>query len=88
MTAATTPTWDPGQYLRHSRHRARPFADLLARVQEIPGDPARIADLGCGPGNVTVQLADRWPTAHVTGYDNSAEMLARTGEHAGPTAGG
>jgi trans-aconitate 2-methyltransferase len=88
MTAATTPTWDPGQYLRHSRHRARPFADLLAQVPEIPGDPARIADLGCGPGNVTVQLADRWPTARVTGYDNSAEMLARTGEHAGPTAGG
>lgn len=88
MTAPTTPSWDPGQYLRHSRHRARPFADLLAQVPEIPGDPARIADLGCGPGNVTVQLAGRWPTAHVTGYDNSAEMLARTEEYAGPVPGG
>ncbi|WP_328451606.1 trans-aconitate 2-methyltransferase [Streptomyces sp. NBC_00386] len=85
---AATPTWDPGQYLRHSRHRARPFADLLAQVPELPADPARIADLGCGPGNVTVQLAVRWPTARITGYDNSADMLARSEEYAGPTAGG
>ncbi|MFD1662319.1 trans-aconitate 2-methyltransferase [Streptomyces caeni] len=86
---AAAPTWDPGQYLRHAGHRARPFADLLARVPELPGDPPRIADLGCGPGNVTVLLADRWPTARITGYDNSPEMLdsART-EHEGATLGG
>ncbi|WP_221360601.1 trans-aconitate 2-methyltransferase [Streptomyces beigongshangae] len=88
MSAATSPTWDPGQYLRHAGHRARPFAELLDRVPVLPRDPARIADLGCGPGNVTAQLAARWPTAHVTGYDNSAQMLARAAEHAGPTAGG
>ncbi|MCW8095221.1 trans-aconitate 2-methyltransferase [Streptomyces tauricus] len=88
MSATTTPTWDPGQYLRHAGHRARPFAELLGRVPALPGEPARIADLGCGPGNVTVQLVERWPGAYVTGYDNSAEMLARTEEHAGPTAGG
>ncbi|MFD9445736.1 trans-aconitate 2-methyltransferase [Streptomyces sp. NPDC060006] len=85
---ATTPTWDPGQYLRHAEHRARPFAELLDRVPTLPGDPARIADLGCGPGNVTVQLAARRPGAHITGYDNSPQMLARTDEYAGPTAGG
>ncbi|WAU86627.1 trans-aconitate 2-methyltransferase [Streptomyces sp. Qhu-G9] len=85
---ATTPTWDPGQYLRHAEHRARPFAELLDRVPVLPGDPARIADLGCGPGNVTVQLAGRWPGAHITGYDNSPQMLAGTGAYAGPTAGG
>ncbi|TPQ17664.1 trans-aconitate 2-methyltransferase [Streptomyces sporangiiformans] len=85
---AATPTWDPGQYLRHAEHRARPFADLLARVPALPADPARIADLGCGPGNVTTQLAERWPTAHITGYDNSREMLARAEAYAGGTAGG
>ncbi|MFE6285891.1 trans-aconitate 2-methyltransferase [Streptomyces sp. NPDC057877] len=73
MTNAA-PGWDPAQYLRHADHRARPFLDLLARV---PGDPVRIADLGCGPGNVTALLADRWPTARITGYDNSPEMLAK-----------
>ncbi|MFC8432173.1 trans-aconitate 2-methyltransferase [Streptomyces sp. NPDC057253] len=68
-------TWDPAQYLRHAGHRARPFTDLLARVPDLPGRPPLIADLGCGPGNVTVLLAERWPTARITGYDNSAEML-------------
>ncbi|MBC2903821.1 trans-aconitate 2-methyltransferase [Streptomyces cupreus] len=80
----TAPTWDPAQYLRHADHRARPFADLLARVPELPGDRPRIADLGCGPGNATARLADRWPTAHITGYDNSPEMLSRAEAHAGP----
>ncbi|MGW5659376.1 trans-aconitate 2-methyltransferase [Streptomyces sp. NPDC003758] len=84
----TGPTWDPAQYLRHADHRARPFTDLLSRVPGLPGDPPRIADLGCGPGNVTVLLAERWPTAHVTGYDNSPEMLEKTDAYAGPTAGG
>ncbi|WP_432135518.1 MULTISPECIES: trans-aconitate 2-methyltransferase [unclassified Streptomyces] len=85
----TTPAWDPAQYLRHAGHRARPFTDLLARVPDLPGAPPRIADLGCGPGNVTALLAVRWPAAHITGHDNSAEMLDRAHvEHAGPTTGG
>ncbi|KAB1143967.1 trans-aconitate 2-methyltransferase [Streptomyces luteolifulvus] len=85
----TTPTWDPAQYLRHAGHRARPFADLLARVPDLPGDPPRIADLGCGPGNVTAVLADRWPTAYITGYDNSRAMLDKAhAEHEGATPGG
>ncbi|MFF8234468.1 trans-aconitate 2-methyltransferase [Streptomyces caelestis] len=87
--SAAAPTWDPAQYLRHAGHRARPFTDLLARVPELPGDPPRIADLGCGPGNVTAQLAERWPTARITGYDNSPEMLDKAHvDHEGPTPGG
>ncbi|MER5733108.1 trans-aconitate 2-methyltransferase [Streptomyces sp. NPDC002138] len=86
------PTWDPQQYLRHAGHRARPFLDLLARIPALPaepGRPARIADLGCGPGNVTALLTDRWPDARITGFDLSPEMLQRaTEEYAGPTAGG
>lgn len=84
------PIWDPQQYLRHASHRTRPFHDLLARIPEPPssGRPLRIADLGCGPGNVTALLADRWPTALITGFDNSPEMLAKAADFAGPTQGG
>ncbi|MFJ4243709.1 trans-aconitate 2-methyltransferase [Streptomyces iakyrus] len=90
---AAAPTWDPAQYLRHAGHRARPFADLLARLPDPPTQPPagrpRIADLGCGPGNVTALLAARWPTALITGYDNSPEMLDRAHvDHEGPTSGG
>ncbi|MFG3101606.1 trans-aconitate 2-methyltransferase [Streptomyces sp. NPDC048182] len=85
----TQPTWDPAQYLRHAGHRARPFADLLARIPDLPADRPRVADLGCGPGNVTALLTERWPTAHVTGYDNSPEMLDQAHvDHEGPTPGG
>ncbi|HEV2636234.1 MAG TPA: trans-aconitate 2-methyltransferase [Actinocrinis sp.] len=69
-------TWDPAQYLRHAGHRTRPFVDLLAQIPGLPEEPARIADLGCGPGTVTALLADRWPTAAIHGFDNSPEMLA------------
>ncbi|GAA4805078.1 trans-aconitate 2-methyltransferase [Streptomyces ziwulingensis] len=84
----TTPAWDPARYLRHAGHRARPFADLLARVPDLPARAPRIADLGCGPGNATALLTARWPTAHVTGHDNSPEMLERARAGAGPTPGG
>lgn len=83
------PTWDPQQYLRHAGHRTRPFHDLLARIPELPaGDSPRIADLGCGPGNVTVLMVDRWPGARITGYDSSADMLGKAASYAGPTPGG
>ncbi|SDC99611.1 trans-aconitate 2-methyltransferase [Streptomyces prasinopilosus] len=89
MPAVNAPRWDPDQYLRHSGHRARPFLDLLARIPALPGDPPRIADLGCGAGNVTALLAGRWPGARVTGYDNSPEMLGRArADHRGPAPGG
>ena len=65
--------WDPGQYLRYAEERARPFFDLLARVGAT--DPGYVADLGCGPGNLTAALADKWPAAQVVGVDNSPEMI-------------
>src|SRR5947199_5691257 len=65
--------WDPGEYQRFADERARPFFDMLARVRA--SDPGYVADLGCGPGNLTAALADRWPGAQVVGVDNSPEMI-------------
>jgi trans-aconitate 2-methyltransferase len=68
-------SWDPAQYLKFGNQRLRPALDLLA---QIPLDaPAAAVDLGCGPGNVTRFIAQRWPGARVTGVDNSADMLAQ-----------
>ncbi len=65
--------WDPGAYLRFGSERARPFFDLISRVQA--DDPGFVVDLGCGPGNLTAALVARWPAAHVLGVDSSPEMI-------------
>jgi trans-aconitate 2-methyltransferase len=65
--------WDAAQYRRFGDQRSRPFFDLLAQVgAERPG---YVADLGCGPGNLTARLAERWPDAEVVGVDSSPQMI-------------
>jgi trans-aconitate 2-methyltransferase len=71
-------SWDPDRYLTYADERGRPFVELVARVPA--DDPATVVDLGCGPGNLTGLLADRWPGATVTGLDSSPEMIARARE--------
>ncbi|PHS75388.1 MAG: trans-aconitate 2-methyltransferase [Rhodospirillaceae bacterium] len=70
--------WSPDHYLKYADHRLRPALDLLAR---IPLDQAeQVVDLGCGPGNMVEALLEAFPTAKLTGIDNSEEMLARARE--------
>lgn len=69
------PVWNPEQYLKFNEERTRPSMDLCARIPSQ--SPAWILDVGCGPGNSTAILRDRWPSAHVLGLDNSPEMVAR-----------
>jgi trans-aconitate 2-methyltransferase len=68
-------TWNPERYLAFADQRTRPAIDLLARVPSL--EAARVADLGCGPGNSTRLLVERWPEATVFGIDSSSEMLAK-----------
>ncbi len=66
--------WNPDTYLAFADHRGRPFFDLVNRV--AAQQPRRVADLGCGPGNLTETLSERWPGAVVQGWDSSPEMVA------------
>ena len=68
-------TWTPGQYLKYASERQRPALDLMARIELTA--PGSVVDLGCGAGNVTRILAERWPHARIVGIDNSAAMLAK-----------
>ena len=70
--------WDPQCYLEFADERARPFHDLMSRVGAQA--PAEVVDLGCGPGNLTASLRQRWPNARVVGVDSSAEMVAAARE--------
>lgn len=74
--------WNPGHYLRYDDERSRPFFDLTARI--AADAPRTVVDLGCGPGQLTATLAERWPSARVTGIDSSAQMLASAQQYAGP----
>ena len=72
-------SWDPQVYLRAADERARPFLDLLSRIDA--DQPRCLVDLGCGPGNLTALLRERWPAARLRALDSSPDMVAaaRTG---------
>src|SRR2546425_8786475 len=67
------PTWNADQYLKFGDERTQPCRDLALRVS-IPA-LRTVVDLGCGPGNSTKVIAERWPQAEITGVDNSAAMI-------------
>lgn len=74
--------WDSTTYLEFADERSRPFVDLLSRVKVA--DPKLVVDLGCGPGQLTALLADRWPKAQILGLDSSPEMIKQAAQFAGP----
>jgi trans-aconitate 2-methyltransferase len=72
--------WDPQQYGRYADERSRPFLDLVGRIGADA--PRRVVDVGCGPGQLTAVLAQRWPSALIEGIDSSTDMI----DAAGPLA--
>jgi len=73
--------WNPAQYERFANERTQPFLDLLARVAPVPG--GRVADLGCGTGELTRVLHERTGAAETVGVDSSESMLANSGQFGG-----
>jgi trans-aconitate 2-methyltransferase len=66
-------TWSAKQYTLFEQQRTRPVRDLVAAIPNV--DVHSAVDLGCGPGNSTQVLAERYPQAQVTGMDSSDDML-------------
>lgn len=83
------PDATPGDWQRRVARafsRAAPRYRELARAQmamaetlwpHLPDHAERILDLGCGPGDLTRRVAERYPDASVLGLDLSAAMLAQ-----------
>ena len=73
--------WDPRRYSRFAAERRQPFDDLLRLVDPVPG--GRAVDLGCGGGELTVELHRHLGAAETVGVDSSPAMLAEAAGRAG-----
>ncbi len=67
--------WNPDTYMKFGSERTRPSIDLVGRI--ALADPASIVDIGCGPGNSTRVLRERWPKAAILGLDSSPQMIEK-----------
>jgi len=71
-------------------HRAVPrYDEMIARLLEyLPSDPRRVLELGCGTGNLSLQLVDAFPRAELTLVDASAEMISLVRSRIGASGSG
>lgn len=70
--------WNPNIYLKFSKERTQPAIDLVNKIELIK--PKRILDIGCGPGNSTIILKQKWPEAEIIGIDSSEAMIKEAKE--------
>lgn len=70
--------WSAEQYVKFEDERTRPARDLIAQVPL--GSVTQAYDLGCGPGNSTELLVERFGAGNVTGLDSDDNMLAAARE--------
>jgi len=66
--------WNPDLYLKFRNERTQPAIDLINKIK-ISFPPKSILDIGCGPGNSSQALLQRWADAKLTGIDNSVKMI-------------
>jgi trans-aconitate 2-methyltransferase len=67
-------SWNAKNYSQFLDLRTRPARDLLSYIP-ASFQPKTVYDLGCGPGNSTILLKNRWPHAKIVGLDSSPAML-------------
>ncbi len=77
-----TTQWNPAQYGRFRNERSQPFFDLMSLVEPFP--EMRVADLGCGTGELTLELHRALHAQKTTGVDTSESMLTEASARIAP----
>jgi trans-aconitate 2-methyltransferase len=67
--------WNPDTYLAFRNERTQPSIDLVEKIDVT--NPQHIIDIGCGPGNSTRILAQKWPQSVIVGVDSSISMIEK-----------
>ncbi|MFR5875775.1 MAG: methyltransferase domain-containing protein [Eubacterium sp.] len=65
--------WNSKQYLKFEKQRTQPSIDLAMHLNIE--SPKKILDIGCGPGNSTNVLSQRFKDAYILGVDSSENMI-------------
>jgi len=67
--------WKPKLYLKFNKERIQPSIDLISRIDVT--NPSKIIDIGCGPGNSTQIIKEKWAYANILGIDSSPAMIEK-----------
>jgi len=68
--------WNPDVYNQFKDIRFKPFYDLAELI--INESNMKAVDIGCGTGEQTAILTEKFPNAMFTGIDSSPEMLEKS----------
>ena len=64
-------------------HKWRTAENSAAYLLPHLAQDAKVLDVGCGPGTITADLADRVPEGHVTGIDSAQVIIDQARETTG-----
>jgi trans-aconitate 2-methyltransferase len=68
-------SWNAQKYLQFKNERAQPAIDLVEKINL--DNPKNIIDIGCGPGNSTQILKNKWADSTIIGLDSSENMIKK-----------
>ena len=67
--------WVPQRLKLFASERLRPARDLLTRVPKLMGTTPLVVDVGCGTGDASRLLLERFPSSKLLLLDKSSEQL-------------
>jgi trans-aconitate methyltransferase len=72
------------EYDAYIRRVVPRYEEMVARLLDyLPASPARVLELGCGTGTVSLALLERMPDTALTVVDAAPEMIETARDRAG-----